>query len=224
MKKLGETKAERLDAAWERAEGKPEDVAAVVQDAYGIDLKYVSETGAGKQRSAYKEETMAFLCEHSEYEKEELEELPKMEVLAIYIHAFDRKLTGGEVRRAVNTIFGINLDGISKLEGTGLAIFSKEQWITRSEDDVFVLHTGQTDADVWVTPTDYFTEQTGETEIPQALKYTLATLGFVYEEAVDTYYYRNPDGASIPDDRKTEMLGAIVGVIQSEYKHLLKES
>ncbi|CKH45177.1 Uncharacterised protein [Streptococcus pneumoniae] len=94
-----------------------------------------------------------------------------------------RKATGKEIRQLINQIFGINLDAISSLEGARISLFSKDQWVIRDEQDLFVVHTGLGDVDVKVFPTDYFTEQTGLEELPKDLKQSLTNFGFSCDES-----------------------------------------
>ena len=70
-------------------------------------------------------------------------------------------MTGVDIRGMINQIFGINLNGVSSLEGAGISLYSKGQWVLQSDKDLFVVYTGSGDLDVKVFPTEYFTKQTG---------------------------------------------------------------
>lgn len=131
-----------------------------------------------------------------------------------------RKATGKEIRQLINQIFGINLDAISSLEGARISLFSKDQWVIRDEQDLFVVHTGLGDVDVKVFPTDYFTEQTGLEELPKDLKQSLTNFGFSCDESAGCYYYSNPSGEAIPDEFKGQVIGAILKVIHNSYQSL----
>ncbi len=133
---------------------------------------------------------------------------------------YGRKATGIEIRQLINQIFGINLDAISSLEGARISLFSKDQWVIKDEQDLFVVHTGLGDVDVKVFPTDYFTEQTGLEELPKGLKQSLTNFGFSCDERAGCYYYSNPSGEAIPDEFKGQIIGTILKVIHDSYQSL----
>ncbi|WP_406945182.1 hypothetical protein ACJA3J_21030 [Halobacillus sp. SY10] len=201
---------------------KPKDIRDIVSDVYGIDLEAVSDLGAGKQTSTYSDEVLGLVRQalDEEVSDEAITNMEKIEVMDLYWEAFDGKMSGDEIRKMINAIFGINLAGISGLESTGVALFSKEQWISHYENDLFVVHTGADDVDVWVYPTDYFKEQTGMEENPRQLEVALSALGFEYSEEKEALYYVNPTGKSVPDNFKGQTLGTIIGVIKEEYEGL----
>ncbi|WP_394219171.1 hypothetical protein [Halobacillus trueperi] len=201
---------------------KPRDIIEIVNGVYGIDLEAVSDLGVGKQTSTYSDEVLGLVRQalDEEVSDEDISNMEKVEVMDLYWKAFDGKMSGDEIRKMINAIFGINLAGISGLEGTGVALFSKEQWISHYEDDLFVVHTGADDVDVWVYPTDHFKEQTGLEENPRALEVALTALGFEYSEEKEALYYANPTGKSVPDNFKGQTLGTIIGVIKENYKDL----
>lgn len=136
------------------------------------------------------------------------------------IAQYGKNISGAEVRKLINHIFGINLDAISSLDGARISLFSKEQWVVQHEQDLFVIHTGLGDVDVKIYPTDYFTEQTGLGELPEELQQSLASIGFYYDEKVGSYYYSNPSGKAIPDSFKGQTIGAILKVIHHSYQSL----
>ncbi|MGI8313743.1 hypothetical protein [Halobacillus mangrovi] len=203
------------------------EIRRIVKQVYDIDLDRVSELGAGKQVGTYpKEITDGVKLELADESIEDLDayiqSLTKVEVMDLYLEHYGKKIDGPEIRRVVNQIFGVNLDGISSLEGSGVALFSKDQWISKYDKDLFVVHTGLTDVDVWVYPTVYFTEQTGLTELPAGLQNALKGLGFEYNQEKDALYYANPTGESVPDQFKGHTLGTIIGFIKSNHANLLK--
>ncbi|WP_431802750.1 hypothetical protein [Halobacillus andaensis] len=143
--------------------------------------------------------------------------LSKIEVLDLYMKAAGKKINGPSIRTAINGIFGINLDGISGLEDSGVSLFSKDQWISKNERDLFVVETGLTDVDVWVYPTEYFTEHTGLTGLPKELQEALSAIGFAYNKDVEAFYYSNPTGESVTDAFKKQTLGTIIKMIHTFY-------
>lgn len=133
---------------------------------------------------------------------------------------YGEKVNGIEIRQLINQIFGINLDAISSLEGARISLFSKDQWVVQDEHDLFVVHTGLGDVDVKIFPTDYFTEQTGLEELPQALQQSLISFGFSCGERTGCYYYSNPSGEAIPDAFKGQIIGTILKEIHDSYQSL----
>ncbi|HHT7188219.1 TPA: hypothetical protein ACTZ5N_001480 [Bacillus cereus] len=133
---------------------------------------------------------------------------------------YGKKVTGIEIRKLINQIFGINLDGISSLDGARISLFSKGQWIVRGEQDLFVVHTGLDDVDVKVFPTNYFIEQTGLEELPEDLQQSLTRFGFYYDEKIGCYYYSNPSGEAVSDAFKGQTIGTLLKVIQHSYPSL----
>ncbi|MGP4059506.1 hypothetical protein [Halobacillus sp. H74] len=201
---------------------KPEEIRDIVSQVYGIDLNTISELGAGKQTSTFSDHVFEKVEKGLKADVTEatLMSLSKKEVMDLYWAGFEGRMDGADMRRMINEVFGINLEGIANLEGSGVSLFSKEQWISQYERDLFVVHTGFTDVDVWVYPTEYFKEQTGLTELPQQLKNKLRDLGFTYNDEVGAYYYRNLTGESVLDDFKGKTLGAIIRVANEEYSEL----
>ncbi|UOE94626.1 hypothetical protein [Alkalihalobacillus sp. LMS39] len=125
------------------------------------------------------------------------------------------------IRELVNYIFGINLKGIASLEGTGIALYSKGQWISTYPTDLFVVHTGFKDVDVRIIPTEYFIEHYGKKTIPVELQQALTPLDFQYDEVLGECYYTNPTGESVADNYKVQTMGTIITFIQANYSELL---
>ncbi|WP_343063238.1 hypothetical protein [Halobacillus locisalis] len=215
-----------LDKLGKKVDG--DDIRWTVREIYSINLDAVSELDAGKQVTSYPETIMEGVEESLSDEQIEgtIEEyifsLSKVEVMDLYLESLEGTPTGAEARVLINDIFGVNLDGISSLEKAGISLFSKEQWIMQSEKDLFAVYTGVTDVDVYILPTEYFTEQTGLTTLPEALQERLKAIGYSYNEDVGGYYYAEPNGESVPDAFKGQTLGTLAGFIQEEYAELLQ--
>ncbi|MEC3884237.1 hypothetical protein VKA52_10910 [Halobacillus sp. HZG1] len=212
------SKVEAMDLYLDRNNKKvrPSEIRAIVDGVFGIDLEAVSELGVGKQTSTYSDDVLQRVREALEEQvsDEAIIDMAKVEVMDLYWETYNGRMTGEEMRTMINAIFGINLSGISGLEGTGVALFSKNQWISRYEHDLFVVHTGADDVDVWIYPTDYYKNQTGMEEIPQELETSLTALGFGYSEEKDALYYANPKGESVPDNFKGKTMGTVIGFIK----------
>ncbi|HDX9630078.1 TPA: hypothetical protein ROY30_003795 [Bacillus cereus] len=147
------------------------------------------------------------------------ENIAKMAIDSTLAH-YGGTVTGIEIRQLINQIFGINLDAISSLEGARISLFSKDQWVVRDEQDLFVVHTGLGDVDVKIFTTDYFTEQTGLEELPKTLQQSLTNFGFSCDENAGCYYYSNPSGEAIPDAFKGQIIGTILKEIHDSYPSL----
>ncbi|MCP3029868.1 hypothetical protein LF817_00790 [Halobacillus sp. A1] len=214
MKKV-EVMDSYLDAYGKKVES--EEIRRIVEQIYEIDLNRVSELGAGKDE-VYPEEIIEGV--KAAAPDADLSSLTKVEVMDFYLESYGEKIDGQEIRRVINQIFGINLDGISSLEGSRVSLYSKDQWISQYDGDLFVVHTGLTDVDVWIYPTAYFTQQTGASELPEDLRDELLQLGFEYNEQVEAYYYENPEGESVSDEFKGRTLGTVIQFIQMNYSDL----
>ncbi|WP_235950516.1 hypothetical protein [Heyndrickxia shackletonii] len=143
-----------------------------------------------------------------------------LSVINSYLEAHEFNVTGADIRKMINEMFGINLDAIASLEKARISLFSKNQWMVRHEQDLFVVHTGDNDVDAWVYPTEYFKEHTGKIELPEELQQDLIQLGYTFNDKVGGYYYSNPTGKAVPDAFKGQTMGAIIKVIQKSYLSL----
>ncbi len=156
-------------------------------------------------------------------EKEEVDGISSStgrEIIDYHLNQYDGDITGAEIRKIINEIFGVNLEGISSLERARISLYSKGQWIVRHEKDLFVVYTGASDIDVKVYPTNYFTEQTGLVELPSDLQHALTSIGYHFDEKIGSYYFSNPTGEAVPDAFKGKTMGAILGVIQQSFSNL----
>ncbi|MFU8648729.1 hypothetical protein ACNA06_15585 [Lysinibacillus sp. RSDA_15] len=142
------------------------------------------------------------------------------EVIDSFLQQYAGDITGARVRSILNEMFGVNLDAISSLEGARISLYSKDQWIVQHEKDLFVVHTGAGDIDVKVYSTNYFFEQTGLKELPTNLTHELASIGYYFDDTMDSYYFSNPTGEAVSDAFKGKTMGAILGVIQQSFSHL----
>lgn len=146
--------------------------------------------------------------------------LSSREVIDLYLQQSDEKQTGPVIRQLINKIFGVNLEGISALEGAKISLYSKDQWIVHHEKDLFVVHTGIGDIDVKIYPTTYFIEQTGSAALPEDLQQLLLELGYTYNEEIGSYYYSNPTGEAVPDSFKGKTMRAIGKVVTESFASL----
>ncbi|WP_051254740.1 hypothetical protein [Halobacillus kuroshimensis] len=202
----------------------PYTLIRVVDAVFSIDLQAISDLGVGKQTSSYSDDVLERVREASPkpLSDEDISQLSKVRVMELYWLSYQKRLTADERYTMINEIFGVNLVGIAGLEGTGVALFSKNQWISQYDTDLFIVETGSDDVDVWVYPTEYFKQQTGLEENPEELNNRLTKLGFSYSEEKGAFYYADPNGESVPDAFKGQTLGTIIGFIQEQYKDLLE--
>lgn len=219
------TKADIMDHYLDRNNRRvtPYTLIRVVDAVFSIDLQAISDLGAGKQAGTYSDHVLERVREASPkpLSDEEIGQFSKVRVMELYWSSFKKRLTAEERYTMINEIFGVNLVGIAGLEGSGVALFSKNQWISQYDTDLFIVETGSDDVDVWIYPTDYFKQQTGLEENPEELNNRLTKLGFSYSEEKDAFYYADPNGESVPDAFKGQTLGTIIGFIQENYKNLL---
>lgn len=137
-----------------------------------------------------------------------------------HLNQCGKEISGTEIRKIINQLFGINLDAISSLEGARISLFSKGQWIVQHEKDLFVVETGLGDVDVKIYPTNYFTEQTGLIELPASLQQSLSNLGYYYDEQIGSFYFLNPNGEAVPDSFKGQTMGIVIKEIQQSFTNL----
>jgi hypothetical protein len=187
------TKAEAMDSLMESSEQgiNSSEIITIIHQAFNIDLESALDLPASPRA-----------------------------VIEEYLERCGNKVTGGEIRKMINETLRINLEAISALEGARISIFSKNKWIIQDDKDLFVVHTGTGDLDVRITPTSYFSEQTGSSELPVDLINALVALGFYYEEKIGGYYFSNPTGDAIPDAFKGQTMMAVRKVIHDSYSHL----
>lgn len=146
------------------------------------------------------------------------EDIPVARVaLEYYLDQSKGTLTGKEVRTIIKNLFGINLDGISSLAGAKISIYSKEQWITQHDHDLFVVDTPLGDADVRIYPTPLFTKKTGLNRVPTELQQALAELGYSFDSDNNWCYYCNPTGESVGHEFKVETIETIRQIILDSY-------
>ncbi|MGG3561515.1 hypothetical protein ABES03_07895 [Neobacillus rhizosphaerae] len=137
-----------------------------------------------------------------------------------YIHQQEKELSGADIRKTINALFGINLDAISSLERARISIYSKGQWVVQKENDLFVVHTGPGDIDVKIYPTEYFAEKTGLSGVPIELQQALTGLGYSYDKENTCSFFSNPTGEAVQDEFKGLTMGAIMKAIQVHYSYL----
>lgn len=198
---------------------KGNEVRCAVKDIFDIDLDLVSKNDYGSKLAIYPAPIMEILrvslkqAPTSTKKDELIMSMSKNEVMDRYIKQSNYALTGAQLSLLVNQIFGVNLMGISSLEGKQLAINSKGQWIVKGEQDLVLLESSLDDVDVFVYAGPYLEELTGTKALPEELIVKLTAIGFVYQEENDRLYYRNPTGESVPDAFKGQVIGILLGFI-----------
>ncbi|MGI2327304.1 hypothetical protein [Planococcus sp. YIM B11945] len=200
------------------------EVRQAVEEIFEIDLNFISKKNYGSKLAIYPTSIMESLRlsfkekPASTKQDARIMKLSKNEVMDRYIKQHHYRLTGTESRVLINQIFGVNLDGISTLEHSQLAISSKGQWILKSDTDLFILESSLDDVGVSVYATNYFEKVTGSSKLPESLISKLTNMGFTYNEKTKLLNYKNPTNESVPDAFKGQVLGIIVGTINAEYK------
>jgi hypothetical protein len=200
------------------------EVRKAVEQIYQIDVNYVSKMNYGSSLFIYELEIMQpvrrslGLPIHSHERDEEIMGMSKNEVLDRVLEASGFQLTGWEVRRVINHIYGINLDGISALENSGIGIFSKGQWIIRSSRDLFTIASSPDDVEIYVWAAPFYYKHFGKRNIPETLAQDLEKLEFVYEKEHGHYKWVNPTGESAPDVFKTEAISSVLKEIKNMHE------
>ncbi|QOR68241.1 hypothetical protein IM538_09105 [Cytobacillus suaedae] len=196
------------------------EIRRVVNDIFTIDLNRVSEEGEGKATQSYPDEIMqgvrkVLSMEGTSVEKDTyIMSLPKVKVMDLYLQYYGDKIESSEIRRVINQIYGINLNGISGLEAARISLYSKGQWISKTERDLFEVHTGTGDIDVWILPSEYFVKNTGITTLPEELQDLLKNLGYWYDNEKGTFYYSTNSNETVPDSFKGQTMGTISTIVK----------
>ncbi|MFC7370679.1 hypothetical protein ACFQPF_03205 [Fictibacillus iocasae] len=188
-------------------------VAGILQEVLSIDIYRISSSGEGKKAASYPAEVMncvqkALLMDGRDSSAEYIMALEKAEVLDLYLIQ-QEECSAKDALRAINMIFGMNVEGIATLETARISLFSKGQWISRTGRDLAAVFTGKGDVDVEIRPTTYFKEITGHSELPDLLQDELKQLGFSYDKSRNGFYYSNPAGVSVPDEFKMKTMSTI---------------
>lgn len=124
---------------------------------------------------------------------------------------------GAEIRTMIKLLFGINLVGIAELYKDRIALYSKNQWIVKNDQALFLVHTGKKDIDVKILSTPYFQEQTNLSEMPLSLQQALAPLGYSFNEKEQTLDYIDPDGQPVSGQFKVQTMKTIANIVHTEY-------
>jgi len=196
------------------------EVREAVQMIFGIDLEKISANNYGNKLSSYDSEIIEALrlslnlTPDSPKVKSVIMNLSKVEVMDRFMEIYDFALTGPECRVLINQIFGVNLDGLSRLEHKQLSIYSKGAWVLQNDEDLFFVSSSFDDASLYVDTTTYYKELIGTDELPATLEENLIQLGFTYDESAGYYTYTNSIGESVPDTFKTQTIGAVIQAIQ----------
>lgn len=200
-----------LESFGKKVKGK--EVRKAVQGVFNIDLDDVSKNNYGNKLVSYEPVIMETLRDSLGLTDAQIMELPKAEVMDAYIKAQGYDLTGAERRVLINQIFGVNLDGISGLEGKQLGIYSKGAWVINTPTDLLVISSSHDDVELYVNTTDYWEQVTGTNQVPDSLKQYFVDNGFTYDEATDKYTWVNPTGESAPDAFKSQTIGNLLQTI-----------
>jgi len=135
-------------------------------------------------------------------------------VLDAYLNENEHNSNGPAIRALLNQTFGINLDALSALAGTGISIYSKNQWMLKQPQDLFVVHTGNGDRDVRIYTTDFFAEQTGSKELPAELINDLIEMGYCCDDGKETCSYSNTIDEAVPDAFKGKTMATVRKAIE----------
>jgi hypothetical protein len=146
--------------------------------------------------------------------------LPKNDVMDKFLSSYGNQILGSDLRRVINEIFGVNLDGISNLEHSRLSIYSKGQWELKSDRDIFAISSSKGDVDLYVGASDYYVEKLGTQYLPPDLEAFLFNQGFTYNTDTKLYSYHNESGQSLPDAFKGLVLYTVSDYIKVHFSDL----
>ncbi|TWT25902.1 hypothetical protein [Planomicrobium sp. CPCC 101110] len=137
-----------------------------------------------------------------------------------YLKQDSTRTDGSEIRTMIKLLFGINLVGIAELYKDRIALYSKNQWIVKNDQALFLVRTGKKDIDVKILSTPYFQKQTNLSEMPLSLQQALAPLGYSYNEKEQTLDYIDPDGQPVSGQFKVQTMKTIANIVHTEYDGL----
>lgn len=197
-----------------------------VNDIFNISLDTISENGEGSFLASYELEIMQGVRESLNLSPSDtsldstIMAMTKVEVMDRFLDSYGSQITGTDIRRVINEIFGVNLTGISGLEHARLSIYSKGQWVLDSPTNVLIISSSKGDIDLYVGVTDYYIQQLGTDQLPTELQTFLINLGFVYNTTTHQYDYHNSAGTSVSDALKSQVINKLVATIQSDFINL----
>lgn len=194
-----------------------------VQAIFNINLDYISENNFGSKLNKYNEEVMMNVRASLGIDPQSTEldilimDMPKNEIMDRYFINKHNKVSSQEARNVINYIYGVNLNGISSIEYARLSIFSKGQWVIHNDTNIFIVSSSNDDTELYVAPTQYYKEKTGNEQLPDSLISDLVSIGFVYDSTLETYIYRSLNNESVPDSVKGQVMGTVVQTINTHY-------
>lgn len=195
-------------------------IQEMVVKVFNINLQYISFIGEGTQPLLYP----VFIKERLSNEwnlpsdsnefNVKLMNTSKDDVMDIFLRSYIETLTIDAICKIINSIYGVNLSLISSIEDARISLFSKGQWILKSDKDLFTIKSGSQDIDVQIYPTFYYFEKTGSDQLPRDLQRDLNDLGLLYNNEMKSYYYANPKGESVEDALKGRIMGVVIKCVQ----------
>lgn len=141
--------------------------------------------------------------------------LTPRETLDNYLQQFPGAMSGTEIRNLVNQLLGVNLEGISALEGAQISLYAKNQWIYNEETDLYVVYSTDMDRVARVFTTPYFAKQYGNAAAPEGLVQALLQLGYTTDGMKGSFIYKNAEDQAVPDAFKRQTMGAILQSMRS---------
>lgn len=130
------------------------------------------------------------------------------EVVQTKLVSQDKPLTGVEIRKFINELFGVNLEALSALEGEGLSLYAKERWVIEQPTDCFVIYSEVGDRVARVFTTHHYAQNTGTSSAPTALTQALHAMGYTSDTTTSSFYYKSE--GPVPDAFKGQTIGAVL--------------
>ncbi|KGX86938.1 hypothetical protein [Pontibacillus litoralis] len=218
-----------------------EEVKQIVYDIYGYDLDQISSyllvsdgnsflqevEGKSKASTSYSERVMRNVTEMLQDtnipndKRQYIMSLSKSEVFDLYFAANKGIEYAEEAKAVILSIYGLDLEKIAEIQDIDIAISSKGIWITRSEEDLFVMHSTINDVGLKIYPTSYFTELTGLYELPKQVRTELEEIGFYYKEDIGAYYYEDPNDIPITESFKINVVNILSNYMYNNNEQMI---
>ncbi|NRF95568.1 hypothetical protein HQN89_32540 [Paenibacillus frigoriresistens] len=202
---------------------KGEGIRKSIDKIFKINLDTLSANGEGSVLKSYSNDIMEGVRKNLKIDPastqldKEIMAMPKAEVMDRFLKSYSGKISSLEIRTVVNEIFGVNLVGISSLDKARLSLFSKGQWMSKNDSDIFAVVVEKGDMDLRVEATPYFIKKIGTSKLPDELDVFLKNLGFTLDTETNVYKYSSQTGESVPDSFKTKLIGTLIKSIHDNY-------
>ncbi|WP_342527249.1 hypothetical protein MKY84_01315 [Chryseomicrobium sp. FSL W7-1435] len=130
------------------------------------------------------------------------------EVIQAKLASQETPVTGAEIRKFINELFGVNLEALSALEGAGLSLYAKERWVIEQATDYFVIYSENSDRVARVFTTSHYAQNMGTSSAPPALTQALHVMGYTSDTTDSSFYFQSE--GPLPDAFKGQTISAVL--------------